>query len=346
VHLRAGNLAATRRLLAKYDDNEAKARQVRFDLALVARDFPAAAAQVVVSDMDNLGDNLQRFATLAQRAPGTLLTAPMMLVVLAGLLVLGALALLPGLLLVPVHYRGLVRRMRGKPAVAPFEAIGLRHAWLGLALVLVVPSVVGLLVEPAAMLALFGDEAVPAAAPLFRSMLWGTIAGLACLPLLMRGMDRRQLVGDRAALRASWRVLLAWGFLVGLAIALAKFNQVTGNNASNAHVETMQALAQGGVETGGPLMSLLLMALLVPIFEELTFRGLLLGGLARHISFGWANTLQAALFAVIHDDPPRIPFYFALGLLCGWLVKKTRSLGPAIALHVLNNALAVSVKVF
>ena len=67
----------------------------------------------------------------------------------------------------------------------------------------------------------------------------------------------------------------------------------------------------------------------------------LLGGLSRHISFGWANVWQAALFAAIHGDPPRLPYYFAMGLFGGWLVKRTSSLAPAIALHMLNNAVAM-----
>jgi len=78
-----------------------------------------------------------------------------------------------------------------------------------------------------------------------------------------------------------------------------------------------------------------------PVFEELAFRGLLLGGLSRHISFGWANTIQALIFAAIHNDSPRFLYYFAMGCFGGWLVKRTGSLGATIALHVLNNAVAV-----
>ncbi|MGQ0800734.1 MAG: CPBP family glutamic-type intramembrane protease [Pseudomarimonas sp.] len=40
-----------------------------------------------------------------------------------------------------------------------------------------------------------------------------------------------------------------------------------------------------------------------------------------------------------------LPFYLAMGLVAGWLVKKFRALGPAIALHVLNNGMAVTLKV-
>jgi membrane protease YdiL (CAAX protease family) len=43
----------------------------------------------------------------------------------------------------------------------------------------------------------------------------------------------------------------------------------------------------------------------------------------------------------MHADPPRFVFYFAMGLFGGWLVRRTGSIAPAIALHALNNAWAI-----
>ena len=47
-------------------------------------------------------------------------------------------------------------------------------------------------------------------------------------------------------------------------------------------------------------------------------------------------------FAVVHDDWPRFPYYLTMGLVAGWLVRRYRSVGPAIALHMLNNAIATA----
>ena len=99
-------------------------------------------------------------------------------------------------------------------------------------------------------------------------------------------------------------------------------------------------MVEGGSQSVGMPATLLLLAVLVPILEELTYRGLLLGGLSRHIGFGWANALQAMLFAGMHNDLPRFPYYLALGLIAGWLVRRYRTLGPAILLHVSNNMVA------
>ena len=51
--------------------------------------------------------------------------------------------------------------------------------------------------------------------------------------------------------------------------------------------------------------------------------------------------MLASLFMLVHDDSVRFPFFLALGLLAGWLVKRYRSLLPAVLLHVANNIIAV-----
>ena len=346
AHLRAGDVAVARKLLKGNDGEGVALQQVRFDAALAAHDFDAAAATVTMTDAEDFAANAGRFAVLLAQAPQMLWSGPMLFAALVCAAVVLVLVLVPGLLLVPVHYRGLVRRVRGRAAMPLLDGVGLRHAWIGGALMLCVPLLTAAVIEPGSLEALLGGETLPPADALFRITLWGTVLGLLCLVPVMRGMDLRQLVGDRTAIRESWRVLLAWACLVGVGALVGLMNSQSGGSTETMQTKVVDALATSGRDTYGPLVALLVVALLVPIFEELVFRGLILGGLTRHISFGWANTLQAVLFAAIHDDMPRFPFYLALGLLAGWLVKKTRALGPAIALHVANNALAFSVRMF
>ena len=185
---------------------------------------------------------------------------------------------------------------------------------------------------------------MPPGGALFRATTWGTAIALLCMIPYMRSMGRRAVMGDRAVLRAWWRVLIAWACLVAVGIAISLAHGQFGGGGPTIQTKMVESLATGGRETYGVAVTLLVTALLVPIFEELVFRGLILGGLTRHISFGWANLLQAVLFAAIHADPPRFLFYLALGLLGGWLVKRSGSLAPAIALHALNNTLAISLR--
>jgi membrane protease YdiL (CAAX protease family) len=260
------------------------------------------------------------------------------------LVLLGVLSLACGLLLVPVHYRGAQRRLRDRPATPLHDGIGLRHGWLGLCVMVCAPPLAAIALEPHAVAKLFGGDAEMLPGTLFRAMGWGTLLGLLCvLPVAMRGLGWQRLFGDRAALRGAWRILVAWAVLIAVGAVTAWANSQAGDTQTE-QTRMIDSLVGGGLQTYGLAATLLLVAGLVPVFEETVFRGFLLGGLTRHISFGWANLAQATLFAAIHDDLPRFPFYFALGLLAGWLVRKTHALGPAMCLHMLNNGLVTLIR--
>ncbi|MFN8206848.1 MAG: CPBP family glutamic-type intramembrane protease [Bacteroidales bacterium] len=92
----------------------------------------------------------------------------------------------------------------------------------------------------------------------------------------------------------------------------------------------------------GPFLSMILIALLVPLYEEIIFRGVILDAVHRYINFGSANTLQAALFAAVHQDLFLFPAFFLFGILTGRMRKNANGLLPAIVFHILNNILAMA----
>ena len=340
AYLRAGDYASAHRKLKDLCARCEGTKSLKFEAAMGARDYAGAAKLVDLTDRPNLGHNLPRFTTLAMAAPLTLLSPSMLpglAICLAWLLVL---ALAPGVVLLPAHYRGLARRLKGKASEPVFPAIGLKRAWYAAAVGLIVPMVVMLLMQPEAMKAMASGD-MTASTQMFRAFVFAEITALLCLVPALVGMNRRQFVGDRAALRTWWIVLLMWLALLGLGWALTVVQTLLGVNLETAQTRMVAVMVEGGTELGGATLTLLILAVVGPVFEELAFRGLMLGGLSRHISFGWANAVQAFAFAAMHNDPPRFLYYFAMGLFGGWLVKRTGSLGPAIALHVLNNAVAV-----
>ena len=77
--------------------------------------------------------------------------------------------------------------------------------------------------------------------------------------------------------------------------------------------------------------------LIVPIFEEMFFRGLMLGWLRKHLANGSAIAVSAALFAVMHGYPIVLPYTFVFGLFTGWVRLRTGSTVNTILMHVLNN---------
>ena len=81
-------------------------------------------------------------------------------------------------------------------------------------------------------------------------------------------------------------------------------------------------------------------AILVPIMEEFAFRGVLLSRLERHGEV-FALVGSAILFSLAHMDASTVVFAFAAGLVFGFLYMRTRNLWVSIAVHALNNGLAV-----
>ena len=81
--------------------------------------------------------------------------------------------------------------------------------------------------------------------------------------------------------------------------------------------------------------------------EELLFRGLIGGALARRLGAWQANTVQALVFLAPHllillVKPAAwflLPGVFVLALLTGWLRIRSKSIGPGLILHGVGNTL-------
>ena len=111
----------------------------------------------------------------------------------------------------------------------------------------------------------------------------------------------------------------------------------------------------GAEELAGRLTALLantpwwlvvvVLAIVPAVCEELVFRGWMLSALAGEaLSPGrqfTAVVVQAALFAVVHLLPERLPTTFAMGLILGWVALRTGSLLPGIICHAVHNAVPV-----
>lgn len=82
--------------------------------------------------------------------------------------------------------------------------------------------------------------------------------------------------------------------------------------------------------------------LLVPLAEELVFRGAILRALLRSTEGRpWgAIALSALFFALAHMNPAQMPHAFLIGLLLGWFYWRTNSIIPGVAYHWVNNTVA------
>jgi sodium transport system permease protein len=172
------------------------------------------------------------------------------------------------------------------------------------------------------------------------------------LPLLVASSWQR--VDGRAtyALRwpgrgGPWRTALAClgAACVGgslFVLGSAAFLAIRGTDLPPAVKALAERLA--AVVTGQPWwVSLSLLALMPAVCEELLFRGWLLSSLAGRRPGRGRETaviaIQAAIFAVFHLFPERMPQAFLLGAVMGWMVLRTGSLLPAVCGHLVHNGL-------
>ena len=92
--------------------------------------------------------------------------------------------------------------------------------------------------------------------------------------------------------------------------------------------------------------SLLVMALLAPLVEEAVFRGLLYGWVAGRWGSVAAWIVSSLAFAAAHYEPAHIVLVLPLGLLFGWLRRRTDSLLPSLFSHIVNNGFALLAAVY
>lgn len=97
-----------------------------------------------------------------------------------------------------------------------------------------------------------------------------------------------------------------------------------------------EIISQGGIL---PLIFLYITAgIFAPVFEEITFRGLLFPALRRFMPLAGALLLQGFAFAAIHPQGPQAwPMLASVGIVAAYVAHKQGSLLPAIVMHLIHN---------
>ena len=97
------------------------------------------------------------------------------------------------------------------------------------------------------------------------------------------------------------------------------------------------SVGEGELPFAGVLLS---MVVIPAVCEELLFRGVIL---AEYRSLGQGNAIviSAVCFAMLHFSVTNFPVYLFVGILLGVITSASRSVIPAMLLHLLNNALSV-----
>ncbi|RSK87587.1 CPBP family intramembrane metalloprotease [Pandoraea apista] len=341
--LQAGDATGAQRALASAPSRGANEtpqnRALRLQVGLAAGDAKATEAALQASldhEKGNLWPLSQSYGVLLTIEPSAVFRPafiPLLLTLAASVLLV---ILLPGILMFPAHYVGTVRARKGRTTLPLFDGIGLRHAWYALAVLCAVTGIVPTLIAGQSTLRFGNNMALLEPRLAIAHVVTLCVIVLALCVSIWR-FGRGQWLGI-----GKWKVTwFIWPVILVSLIALIGW-------AASRHVSTgaqvpqwAEVIARGAAQLGGIGLALLLLAVAVPIVEEFVFRGCLLGGLTRHMSFFASNLWQAVIFATAHVDARRFVFYVLIGLTAGWLAKKTRGLAAPILLHAAVNTIFV-----
>ncbi|MGO1117528.1 lysostaphin resistance A-like protein [Rhodovibrionaceae bacterium A322] len=204
-----------------------------------------------------------------------------------------------------------------------------------LSLRLVVPFVSGLFVS------LVGEDATAG------SKVFTTVAVLLVQSLVMLFIALFIARGQRGL---SWQDLglvpckhewipraIVFAFLMIPAVSLINIlvQEIMGGEQENPQ---LQVLAPAGFSWGSYISIMVISALVVPIIEEIVFRGLLFGWLAGRFGVAIGAGVSALIFSILHGVPHLIPSLCVLGVALAYLYEKSGSLWPPIILHGAFNA--------
>lgn len=140
----------------------------------------------------------------------------------------------------------------------------------------------------------------------------------------------------RSALLAVALALGTWAFSLTYRVAAL---------ALGIQPPTVEGPGLAALFGAGPLgatATALVMVLLGPLVEEAALRGVVLGALNNRFSAWSAIIVSALVFSLLHATVWSFLPLTVLGLSLGWLAQRSRSLLPALAVHVAYNALFVA----
>jgi membrane protease YdiL (CAAX protease family) len=256
-------------------------------------------------------------------------------------------ALLPGLLIVPIHYRSVVKQLKGYTVGSASEAFpwGLGHLWYALAALFVTGCVTTYVFAYDVLHVAIEQISEPyvTAPPLLderalgHCLVWYAVVAFVALipvwirqPAIIRGtqpVGRSILVGGGAG--------IAFVILNGIVHSAMSMPEP----AVTLGTETVRAV-QGSLRVYGPWATAAILVFFIPFIEELVFRGVFLRAVSRHLALWVAVLLQALCFMFAHEDVGSYPAMFGAALVAAWLALSRGGLVAPMVFHGVVNGFA------
>ena len=144
-----------------------------------------------------------------------------------------------------------------------------------------------------------------------------------------RGVQKRSMFSF--SFKKADPLMIVWGFLLLLVMNVVIEPLVSMFPTAGLEIVNNTIIAGGG-------LALLSTVLLIPIAEEMLFRGVIQGGVSAEYGPVRAILIAAAIFGIVHIVPQQVVAAFLAGIVLGYIYYRTGSLVPVIVIHALNNA--------
>ncbi|GAB3451666.1 type II CAAX endopeptidase family protein [Streptomonospora sediminis] len=164
---------------------------------------------------------------------------------------------------------------------------------------------------------------------------WSGVVGLA--GFAAAALIRIRCWGAFSVRRTTWRWMGigVLGGLVALVVKAAVTAAVTAVAGSEANPQGMYYDAAGGGVV--PLiLTMLFLAVLTPIGEELLFRGVIANALLRYGPVIGVLS-SSVIFALAHGINLVLPAAIVVGIIAAELMRRSGSIWPAVVVHFVNN---------
>ena len=158
------------------------------------------------------------------------------------------------------------------------------------------------------------------------------------------GIQRKQMTWKDIGLRPSNPVWITLAVLTAIILIpligiVATWIQIAlGQPVGNPQ---LAFLVPDKVNWVGILGMILFGGVVVPIAEEIYFRGLLYQWMRKFLKVWVAIPLSSLIFGLLHGDIAVAGATFIIGLILAWFYERSHSLYASIAIHIVNNTFSL-----
>jgi len=256
--------------------------------------------------------------------------------------------IIPYAWILPIHYAGVYLKKRGALQDTSSFRWGLRHLWIAFSMWFFIDYMVLACFNYPGIIAIFnqsveGDVIQPISQLNAKITLFFFIGMLVLTLGFLKPVDVKGIWGKiKSQSRYIW-IGIGLSFLLrfGLGIYLVIIRKIGWLDAGESlSILSINDDIMSINKFYHPIIGFLFVVILVPIYEEILFRGVFLSACEKHINFLVANILQALVFALAHQNLKLFVFYFAFGFIAGHYRDRTQSLATGLSLHISNNFVA------